>query len=95
MYVGVYKLTLYIYGVASLKEKRRVLQKIKDRFRNKFHFPLVEVEDQDLWQKAVLGGSTVSADDRYLEVVFEKMKDFLETFPEVELIDSEREIFTY
>ena len=95
MFVGVFKVTLYIYGVNSLKEKRRVLQSIKDRFKNKFNCQLVEVEDQDLWQKAVLGSSAVSVDDKFLNSLFEKMEEFLEGFPDVEVIAREDEIFTF
>ena len=95
MFVGVFKVTLYIYGVNSLKEKRRVLQSIKDRFKNKFNCQLVEVEDQDLWQKAVLGSSAVSVDDKFLNSLFEKMEEFIEDFPDVEVIARENEIFTF
>ncbi len=95
MFVGVFKVTLYIYGANSLKEKRRVLQSIKDRFKNKFNCQLVEVGEQNLWQKAVLGSSTVSVDDRFLDSLFEKMEDFIDKFPEVEIIERENEIFSF
>ncbi len=95
MFVGVFKITLYIYGVYSLKEKRKVLQSVKDRFKNKFNCQLVEVADQNLWQKAVLGSSIVSNDDKFLSSLFEKMEQFFDNFPEVEVIAREDEIFTF
>ncbi len=95
MFVGVFKVTLYIYGVNSLKAKRRILKSVKDRFKNKFNCQLVEVEDQDLWQKAVLGSATVSVDDKFISGLFEKMEEFIDSFPEVEVITRENEIFTF
>ena len=55
MVVGVLKLTLFIPENHSLKGKRGVLNKIKARVSNTFNVSISECEDQDLWQRTVLG----------------------------------------
>ena len=44
MVVGVLRLTLYISESHSLKEKRAVLRKIKDRVRNEFNVSIAECD---------------------------------------------------
>ena len=95
MFVGVVKITLFIYASDSLKEKRRVLRSIKERFRNKFNYPLIEVDNKELWQKSTLGSSAVSDNDKYLISLFQEIEEFFFKFPEVEVIEKEREIFSF
>jgi len=51
MVVGVLRLMIYIPESHSLKEKRGVLQRIKNRVRNEFNVSIAECGDQDLWQR--------------------------------------------
>ena len=62
MYVGVAKLGLVIDQSHSLKDKRMVLRRIKDRVRDRLGVVINEVGDQDVWQRAELGCAVVSAD---------------------------------
>ena len=64
------KLSLVIDGSHSLKEKRMVLRRIKDRVRERLHINLNEVGDHDVWQRAELGCAVVSADrGKALEII--------------------------
>jgi uncharacterized protein YlxP (DUF503 family) len=62
MFVGVAQLSLVIGEAHSLKEKRMVLRRIKDRVRERLHVVVNEVGEQDMWQRAELGCAVVSAD---------------------------------
>ncbi len=62
MYVGIAKLALVIGDAHSLKEKRMVLRRIKDRVRERLHVTLNEVGELDVWQRAELGCAVASAD---------------------------------
>ncbi|MGE5183299.1 MAG: DUF503 domain-containing protein [Acidobacteriota bacterium] len=62
MYVGIAKLALLIGDAHSLKEKRMVLRRIKDRVRERLHVTLNEVGELDVWQRAELGCAVASAD---------------------------------
>ncbi len=62
MYVGVAQLTLLIGDSHSLKDKRMVLRRIKDRVREKLGVTVNEVGELDTWNRAELGCAVVSAD---------------------------------
>jgi uncharacterized protein YlxP (DUF503 family) len=65
VYVGVAQLTLLIGDSHSLKDKRMVLRRIKDRVRERLHVQVNEVGDpevRDSWNRAELGCAVVSAD---------------------------------
>lgn len=56
------KISLVIDQSHSLKEKRMVLRRIKDRVRERLHVNLNEVGELDNWQRAELGTAVVSSD---------------------------------
>ena len=62
VYVGMAKISLVIDQSHSLKEKRMVLRRIKDRVRDRLHVNLNEVGELDNWQRAELGCALASAD---------------------------------
>lgn len=62
MFVGALKLDLQILESRSLKEKRMVLRRIKDRVRDRLGLVVSEVGDHELWQRAQLGVAAVSGD---------------------------------
>lgn len=54
MHVGVCRFTILIAASHSLKEKRMVLRRVKDRVRERLGVTLAEVGGQDTWQRADL-----------------------------------------
>lgn len=62
MFVGALKLDLQILESRSLKEKRMVLRRIKDRVRERLGLVVAEVGNHELWQRAELGLATASGD---------------------------------
>jgi uncharacterized protein YlxP (DUF503 family) len=83
---------LFIPGSQSLKDKRMVLRRIKDRVK-KFNIAVAEVEHHDLWQRAALAMVTVSTDqphaDRELAAVadeIERVEPGLVTRTEIEFL---------
>jgi uncharacterized protein YlxP (DUF503 family) len=70
VYVGVVKLSLVLGESHSLKDKRMVLRRIKDRVRERLTVTLNEVGEQDTWQRSELGCAVVSAERaKALEVI--------------------------
>jgi uncharacterized protein YlxP (DUF503 family) len=57
---------LHVPGSRSLKEKRMVLRRVKDRLK-KFNVAVAEVDYQDLWQRAALAVVTVSSDQQHAD----------------------------
>jgi uncharacterized protein YlxP (DUF503 family) len=77
MVVGLLSVELHVPGPQSLKDKRAILRRIKDRLK-KFNVAVSEVEHHDLWQRAGLAVVTVSHDqkhaDRELAAVAEEIE---------------------
>jgi uncharacterized protein YlxP (DUF503 family) len=93
MVVGVLRLTLYIPGASSLKDKRQVLRKVTDRLRSRFNVSVAEVGDNDIWQRAVVGISAVSNDHSFVNEVLDKC--VRDTDQIAQIINREMEIETY
>lgn len=75
MFVGLAKISLAIRESHSLKEKRMVLRRIKDRVRERAGVILSEVGEQDVWQRAVLGCAVASGDpNKAREIVDEVVR---------------------
>ncbi len=59
MVIGLLSVELHIPWAQSLKDKRMVLRRVKDRLQ-KFNVAVSEVEHQDVWQRAGLGVVAIS-----------------------------------
>jgi uncharacterized protein YlxP (DUF503 family) len=66
MVIALLSVELFLPGSRSLKDKRMVLRRLKDRLA-KFNVAVAEVEHQDLWQRAGLGIVTVSTSDEHAD----------------------------
>ena len=62
LHVGVCRFTLLIPSSHSLKDKRAVVRRLKDRVSQRFHLGLVEIAGQDTWQRAELAFSLVAGE---------------------------------
>jgi len=94
MFVGVLRLTFHIPAARSLKEKRAVVRKFRDRVRARFDVSVAEVGAQDLHQRAVFGVSVVSGEASICDSVMEQVSREAETQPEAVLTDRETEVIT-
>ena len=93
MTVGIARLTFFLPEAHSLKEKRMVLRRVKDRAQQKFNLAIAEVGDNDLWQRAVLGIAVVGSGRRFVETALDEVVRFLRA--EAEVTNVEREIQTF
>lgn len=79
--IGVLTLEMRFEYSHSLKEKRHIVQSLKDRLRHKFNVAIAEIDYQDLWQRAVVAAVTVSGDhkraDHVLQMVEKEAAEFL------------------
>jgi len=60
------------------------------RIRERFHVALAEVDHQDLWQRASLAITTVSASPGVVESVLDEVERFIWAQPDVEVASTER-----
>jgi uncharacterized protein len=69
--IGVLTLEMRLDHAHSLKEKRHVVQSLKERLRHKFNVAVAEVDFQDLWQRAAIAAVTVSSDHVHAAMVLQ------------------------
>jgi uncharacterized protein YlxP (DUF503 family) len=93
MHVGVCTIDLRLPGNGSLKEKRRVVKSIVARVTREFNVSVAEVDEQNTWQRAVLGVACVSASASYAHGQLERVVQWIEDQRlDVELLDYEIEM---
>jgi uncharacterized protein len=74
MVIAVLRVELHIPYAQSLKDKRMVLRRVKDRLQ-KFNVAVAEVEHQELWQRAGLGVVAVSTTTEHVEQMLASAAD--------------------
>jgi len=92
MIVGTLRVRLLVREARTLKDKRQVIQSIKDRLRNEFNVSVAEVEGQDNRQLAVLGMAMVSNEAHPLKQALGKIVEALRVHPIAEFLDHELEV---
>lgn len=92
MAVGILNIKLVLRSSHSLKDKRRVLNSLKDRVRQNFNVSFSEMEALDHRQYCVLSAAMVSNNKRYVNGSLSTLVNFVRTFPQVELVDYELEL---
>lgn len=90
MHVAWLTLDLHLPGVHSLKEKRSVVRPILDGAQRRFAVAAAEVDHQESWQRSVLGMAAVSGSAAHARDVIDAVERFVWSFPEVEVLSSER-----
>jgi uncharacterized protein YlxP (DUF503 family) len=93
MPVGVLTLEIQLPYAHSLKEKRAVLRKIRDRLRARFNVAVAELDHQDVWQRASLGVVSISSSQPLLESVFQKVLAEAENILGEDVADHSLEFF--
>jgi len=87
MFYGVARLEFLVPQSRSLKEKRAVLNRLKDRLSNRFSVAVAEVEFQDLWQRGALGVALVAQSEGTARNGLEAVHREAESEPRLSLID--------
>jgi uncharacterized protein len=82
---------VHIPDSQSLKDKRMVLRSLKDKVRAKFNVSVSELDGENKWQTAALGFAFVGNDRRHLESCLQSVLSFIETFPEIQICNSQVE----
>lgn len=77
---------IHIQNSLSLKDKRMVLNHIKDRIRQKFNVSVAEIDYQDKWQRSLIGIALVTSQKGYAEEVFTKIFQFLDNDEKFEIL---------
>ncbi len=93
MVVGVCTVDIHFPESGSLKSKRQILKRIKDRIRNRFNVSLAEVENNDLWQRSTLGVAAVANQGKFVNQVLSQVIEHLQKEGGVVVLDYSMEIW--
>lgn len=72
MHVITCVITLQLYGVDSLKAKRRVVKSLLSRLPRHFNVATAEIDNHDTWQTSTICLVSVGNDSGYLHGLMEK-----------------------
>ncbi len=95
MVVGVCRITLSLPGSQSLKDKRSVLKRIKDRVHNKYNCAIAEVGLGDEWQDAEIAFCVVSNEHGFTQSMVQKILSFIEDLALAKIVDDEQDYVSY
>ena len=93
MIVGTLQIGLLLHGCQSLKEKRMILNGLKSRIKNKFNVSIAEVDQNEKWQRTTIGIATVANEKKYIQGIFNKILNLINSDVRVELIDQFIDIY--
>ncbi len=92
MVIGVLQFELLIHGASSLKDKRRVVQSVKDRLHRDHLVAVAEVAGHDKLNHAVLAVAAIASEGRRVADVLDAIDAKLRTLRDGELGATSRAI---
>jgi uncharacterized protein YlxP (DUF503 family) len=93
MVVGICTIDLRLPGNDSLKGKRSVLRKIKERIKSQFNVSIAEVEGLDKLQRAGLGVAFISNDSGHVHSTLSKVVECIDHMYLAEIIEYHIEVW--
>ncbi len=78
MIVGIFTFELYLPHSHSLKEKRKIINMIRDRIKAKFNVSIAEVDFFDLWQRAMFGVAIINNEKKIIDNTFSNIIEIIE-----------------
>jgi len=94
--IGAARVSLYLEGSFSLKDKRRVVRSLTQRVRNQFNAGIAEVEDLDNMRVATLAIVCVSNESAHVDQMLASVIRFIENRVELGVVQEiETELFPF
>jgi len=91
MFVGCLKAAVFIPYSQSLKDRRRVIRRIKQKVRNNFNVSVAE-KPSDKWQACELSFVCVNYAREFVDKTISSIEEFISLDRDVELLGVERDI---
>ena len=92
MHIGILQIEIKLSDGNSLKDKRRVLKRLKDRIGNNFNASVVEIGHTDKWRRSMLGIAVISNNRKKLSAYLDNIMSFISTDRKVTVLDYLTEI---
>ncbi len=91
MFIGYYKVNIFLPESLSLKEKRRILLGIKEKVRRKFNVAVAE-KPVDKWQIAELSFVCINYTRQCVDELISKIDEFLRLRNDIQIMECEKGI---
>jgi uncharacterized protein YlxP (DUF503 family) len=92
MIVGISTIEIFFPENQSLKDKRQALKKIVEKTRTKFSISIMEVNQNNLWQRAEIGFAVVGVKQDHVDRVIDNVHEYVESLYIGSIIDTKTEI---
>ena len=89
MYVVYGQADIQIIYSDSLKAKRKIVNSIISRIKNRFNISVCEVDHHDLWQRTLLGFAAVTRTHSEIALIVQAIEQTILNFDEITLISIE------
>ena len=92
MIVGLCTVELHFPDAQSLKSKRKILVSLKTRLQNRINISIAEIDENHLWQKAILGIASVANETARVNQTLDYVLNDIRANPSLELLRSQIEV---
>ncbi len=92
MVVGITRVEIFLPENHSLKDKRQAIRKIVEKIETRFNVSVMEIEQTNLWQRAVVGFASIGVNRDHVNKALERVIEFIESLYIGEIIDTRTEI---
>lgn len=93
MLVGILTIQINLYGIESLKDKRKIVKSLIGRLQSRFNFSISETAANENKNAAIIGIAFISNDSVYIQQQLDKAVDFARADGRFFIGNSEVEIF--
>ena len=94
MHIGVLQFTVEIPYAKSLKDKRSVIKRMRERLRRSYNISIAETDDQDEWTLATFGITAAGSDIAIVNSLLDRILNTLQDWRDATLADHRIEIIS-
>jgi len=92
MIIGLCTVELHFPDAQSLKGKRKILVSLKTKLQNRFNISIAEIDESELWQKAILGIASVANETARVNQTLDHVLNDIRANPSLQLLRSRIEL---
>ena len=92
MIIGLCTVELHFPDAQSLKGKRKILVSLITKLQNRFNISIAEIDENHLWQKAILGIASVANETARVNQTLDHVLNDIQANPSLELLRSRIEL---
>ena len=87
IHLAVLLLELHIPDAQSLKQKRQVVNQVRDKLRSKFNVSVAELDFLDKWQRSIVGITMIANEYAHVDRTLKKAEELVESINSLTIID--------